>query len=133
MPTLISPKQFSQLTGEPVRTKYHSRKCDLHVPAHHSFKECRRYAELVLLERAGEIRDLRQQVRVDLCNPDCEHKRHIIYVADFEYREPRPDPTPGETRPLWVRVLEDAKGMQTDVFKIKKHILEDQGMTLRLT
>lgn len=94
---------------------------------HASLKEHRRAEELRLLERAGEIRNLHEQVRIPLC----ECPKPLIYVADWTYEEPYPRGRDG-----WRKVIEDCKGgtaTQTPVFKLKKHLLEDQGMELRIT
>ncbi len=74
-----------------------------------SLKEARRYGELVLLERAGQIIDLRLQPRYPLKVNDI-----LVgtYVGDFTYRD----------KDAWV--TEDAKGMQTPVFKLKAKLFE---------
>lgn len=107
----------------------------------HSRKEAAREAELVALERAGAIKDLRSQVRYDLSvygvpavdalleiiEGDTalwarlkEHvrtvrwsRRHVAtYVADFVYEEADSD-----------RVhVEDPKGYQTEVFRLKARL-----------
>lgn len=106
--------------------KYGAKRCVVHDGKHASLKECRRAIELQLMERAGAIRHLQEQVRIDLCHGQCVHPRHIVYVADFCYEERNDD---GTFTPRW----EDAKGFQTDVFKLKRHMLADQGIQLRLT
>lgn len=70
----------------------------------------RRYAELKMLERAGEISELELQPRFELC-PATKHGRAIFYVADFRYREN------GEV------IVEDVKGHKTEVYKLKKKLL----------
>jgi dsDNA-binding SOS-regulon protein len=49
-----------------------------------SKKEARRYSELKLLERAGEIADLQLQPRFPLT---VNGVRVCTYVADFQYRD----------------------------------------------
>ena len=46
--------------------KYHSQKARLDGQLFDSQKEARRYAELKLLERAGQIRNLRRQIKYEL-------------------------------------------------------------------
>lgn len=73
--------------------------------------EMKRYSELKMLERARLITDLELQPRFELC-PASATERAIAYVADFAYREvgfPR-------------RVVEDVKGMRTDVYKLKRKL-----------
>ncbi len=84
-----------------------------------SKKEAKRYGELVLLERAGEIVDLRLQPRYPLKVNDI-----LVgtYVGDFTYRD----------KDAWV--TEDAKGMQTPVFKLKAKLFEAlYGREIKLT
>lgn len=72
-----------------------------------SKREARRYGELRLMERAGHIADLTLQPRYPL---QVNGKLICTYVADFTYFPA------GEGA---FRVVEDAKGVRTDVFKIK--------------
>ena len=114
--------------------KYAAKRCTEHTPAHASLRECRRAQELMLMERAGLIRNLRQQVRMNLCEAitgECAHKRPIVYVADFVYEEPEITFADGVLG--WHQVVEDAKGVETPVFKIKRHLLADQGVEVRVS
>lgn len=98
-----------------MKSKYHSTKqiIDGHVFA--SKKEAARYAELKLLERAGIISDLELQKRFELIpSQRIDGKvveRPCYYVCDFAYCEG------GK------QVIEDAKGMKTEVYKIKKKLM----------
>lgn len=80
-----------------------------------SRKEAKRYQELKLLERAGEIEHLELQPRFllqDKFTLDGKTHRKIEYVADFKYwviKEKR-----------WI--VEDVKGVKTQVYKLKKKI-----------
>lgn len=107
-----------------TKSKYHSRKqtIDGHVFA--SKKEAARYAELKLLERAGIISDLELQKRFELIpSQRIDGKvveRPCYYVCDFAYCEG------GK------QVIEDAKGMKTEVYKIKKKLmLYKYGITIK--
>lgn len=66
-----------------------------------------------MLQRAGQISNLQKQVLFVLQEPftayDGEKIRAISYVADFTYED-----KDGRT------IVEDAKGMRTDVYKIKR-------------
>ena len=74
-----------------------------------SKREAQRYADLKLLERAKKISALTLQPKytVAINGIHC-----FNYFADFSYLED------GE------RVTEDAKGMRTDAYKIKKRCVE---------
>ena len=69
-----------------------------------SRREARRYMDLWLMQRAGEISGLRTQVKYPLVpkqvHPDGTKERPIDYVADFVYEQG------GET------VVEDSKGFR---------------------
>ena len=92
--------------------KYHNKK----EGGWDSRKEHRRWDELVLLQRAGEIRELHRQVRFHLLPNQYKDGRCILrgtdYIADFTYR--LKDGT---------FVVEDCKGYRTDVYKIKKKLM----------
>lgn len=101
--------------------------------------EARRYSELRLLEHAGEITDLELQPVYEL-QPTLKIKkvvvtptgrkrtrtrtvRPITYRADFRYT----DAATGEV------VVEDVKGVQTEVFRIKaKMMLAVHGIEVKL-
>ena len=91
-----------------------------------SKREAARWQELKLLERAGAIDRLERQVVFELA-PGVQYtgKRAtpaLRYVADFAYREPPPTPR-DIRREDWARTVEDAKGMRTAVYKIKRHLM----------
>jgi len=74
-----------------------------------SLKELRRYQELELNQQAGIISNLRRQVSFNL---DVNRQRVCIYKADFVYMENGKE------------VIEDAKGMRTDVYRLKKKLMK---------
>jgi dsDNA-binding SOS-regulon protein len=91
-------------------TKYHNKKTVIDGITFDSKREAARYQELKLLETAGEIQDLVLQpsfeLRVD------GGKVVGKYYADFKYR-------------IGARVvIEDSKGVRTDVYRLKKKIVE---------
>lgn len=96
-----------------------------------SKSEYRRWQELKLLERAGQITDLKRQVRYPLAvghepvvirSPRYRNGRQVKYVADFVYTEN------GET------VVEDRKGIWTSDAKLKVAFFEAQyGKRVRIT
>lgn len=88
-----------------------------------SKKEAKRWGELLLLEKAGQISDLKRQVRIQLIGRDgpilTPTGRVMVYKADFTYNEG------GQL------VVEDAKGYAADIYLIKKAILAAQGVNVR--
>lgn len=93
-----------------------------------SLKEARRYSELRLLEKAGEIRDIELQPRFALLVGDGV-KRPVevgAYIADFAYIE-------AGYRPFQdTRVVEDVKGFKTPLYRWKKkHVEAQYGITIR--
>lgn len=111
-----------------MRSKYGSRKTVVDGISFDSKKEATRYRELLLLERAGKIGNLRRQVKYVLIpaqyeNPDSPTKsgwgkcleRECSYVADFVYDVPM-EPEP-------VEIVEDTKGFRTEAYKIKRKMM----------
>jgi hypothetical protein len=92
-------------TKKPER-KYHN------VPTNgfDSKREAKRFSELKLLERAGQISELQCQVRIELI-PKNEHESAVHWKADFIYCEN------GE------EVWEDCKGVRTKDYVIKRKIV----------
>lgn len=81
-----------------------------------SKREAKRAKELAFLLRAGVITDLEQQIAYELVPAQHDEagkliERSVRYIADFRYRER------GEL------VVEDAKGMQTREYIIKRKLL----------
>lgn len=88
----------------------------------HSKREAARYAELKLMEKAGEIQGLLLQPIYPITATCWDLvTRHICnYIADFEYGKPD-----GEL------VVEDVKGMKTPVYRLKKKLVEAlHGITI---
>jgi hypothetical protein len=79
--------------------------------------EANRYIELKYMERAHLITDLQLQKVYTLIGDQRDEKGKILerpvkYVADFVYKT-----KDGQT------VVEDAKGLRTDVYKIKRKLM----------
>lgn len=85
--------------------------------------EARRYGELQLMLRAGEIRDLRLHPAYPLMGRKgpltYQSGRAVRYEADFEYVKDGAGV-----------VIEDVKGVVTDAFKLKRAIMADMGLTV---
>lgn len=98
-----------------MKNKYHAKKCEVGGEVYDSKKEARRHQELKLLERAGEIQNLRRQVKYILIHSQRIDgkvvERECSYKADFVYEEN------GET------VVEDVKGFRTADYKLKRKMM----------
>jgi hypothetical protein len=110
--------------------KYHNQpdtRGELHFD---SRKEARRYDELMLMLKAGAIRNLRLQVQYTLQEsfvaPDGERVRAIRYVADFAYERPTEPDKYGTV--LWLPVVEDVKSAatKTQKYEIKKKLMRER-------
>lgn len=108
-------------------SKYHSQKVVADGEVFDSRKECRRWQELKLLEKAGEITDLRRQVPFELLPDQREPdrigprggikkgriiERKAVYIADFVYKDRS-----------GCEVVEDCKGMRTKDYIIKRKLI----------
>ncbi len=117
--------------GYKTRSKYGAKKTAVGGEQFDSKREAKRYQELLLLQRAGEIAGLDRQVKYEIIpehrEPDSigprggKRKGKIIekaryYVADFVYYDAR-------AREV---VVEDCKGFRTDVYRLKKALMYDR-------
>lgn len=94
-------------------SKYNAKKSTVDGHTFDSIREAERYRELKLLEKGKEIRNLVLQPRFLLQDEffdknGVKHKK-IEYVADFLYIDK-----------AGRNIVEDVKGVLTDVYKIKK-------------
>lgn len=100
-----------------LKSKYGNQKVIYDGIKFDSKRECKRYRELQLLERAGRISDLRLQVpfvlaqRVKFSNA-LRATPAMKYVADFVYLD-----IDGK------QVVEDSKGFKTKEYKQKRHLM----------
>ena len=101
-------------------SKYNNRKVELDGFTFDSQKEARRYSELKILVRVGEISELELQKSFVLAesvkfNNEPRAKPDIRYVADFAYME------------NGVMIVEDVKSKATKslpVYRLKKHLMK---------
>lgn len=103
--------------------KYRNKKVIVDNIKFDSKLEANRYAELKLLQRAKVISNLRLQVPFILqegFKKNGKSYQAIKYIADFVYEEN------GQT------VVEDTKGIENDVFKIKHKLFEKKYPELEL-
>lgn len=109
-----------------ISPKYHNKKITICGMKFDSKKEAMRWVELNHLQDAGEITNLRRQVKFTLIpaqregetitargiqRPGKVIERECFYVADFVYEQD------GKT------VVEDVKGMKTDAYILKRKML----------
>ena len=92
------------------RNKYNAKKTIVDGIKFDSKMEAERYAELKLMQKAGEIRNLEVHPRY----PMFIGGQHIcFYEADFGYRKKFSDPIH----------VEDVKGVRTALFILKKKLM----------
>lgn len=117
------------------RSKYHSKKITHDGMTFDSIKEYRRFCELRLLEKAGEVTDLKRQVEFELIPSQFEEiptgefykrgekkgmpkmkcvcvEQSVKYVADFAYTTKNGEP-----------IVEDTKGFKTKDYIIKRKLM----------
>ena len=109
------------------KNKYNAVKTEAHGKIFDSAHEAEQYGELLILARAGEIYDLKTQVKYVLIpakrEPDRTGprggkikgkviERETAYIADFVYK------TKDGTE-----IVEDAKGCRTKDYRIKKKLM----------
>ena len=97
--------------------KYKSKKTTVNGKVFDSRKEAHRYEELLLLQRRGEIAQLKCQVPFELLPRQTDESGKILYrsckyIADFTYYDKNGN-----------YIVEDVKGMKTDVYKLKKKMM----------
>lgn len=95
------------------KNKYHAQRSG----GYDSRKEHRRANELRIMQRAGLISNLQEQVPYELIPTQRGHDGKILerachYVADFVYRDSN-----------GVLIVEDTKGVRTEVYRIKRKLM----------
>lgn len=107
---------FKPTSEKSKANKYQAQKCVYNGLQFDSKRELARYLELRLLERIGQITGLKRQVKFELIPSQKDEsgkcvERSLTYVADFTYYQNREF------------VVEDCKGVKTEVYKIKKKLM----------
>lgn len=93
-----------------------------------SKREARRFGELQWLEKAGEVKNIARQATYPLV---VNQIRIASYRADFTYEERAGSLRDGY---FWRPVVEDVKGVQTPVYKIKRALMKAiHGIDIRET
>lgn len=116
----ISKSVYNKLLNNSItvkENKYKNKKVIYNGIKFDSIKEKNRYIQLLYLEKAGLIKDLKLQYEFELQPAFTLNKkkiRKISYIADFYYYDNN----------LNDYVVEDVKGIRTDVYKLKKKMFE---------
>jgi glutamine synthetase type III len=120
------------------RSKYGAVRTEVDGITFASKAEARRYAELRLLEKAGEITKLQLQPKFDIYvdnftvaerlkasarRASLPRVKVCTYVADFAYDIKTLSASENDR---YERVVEDVKGMKTPVYRLKKKLVEAQ-------
>lgn len=86
--------------------------------------ESERWGQLTAMERAGAIRDLERQIKYDII---VNGEKICKYIADFKYNQVEEDGSQ-------VEIVEDAKGVETAEFKLKKKLMKAvHGIEIKLS
>ena len=98
--------------------KYKNKPCTIGGEKYRSGREARRHQDLLLLQKSGIIAGLTREVPFELApgvkiEGEARKRPAVRYVADFVYSDTRTGRV----------VVEDAKGMQTPVYRLKKHLM----------
>lgn len=107
-----------QIMMKGSRSKYHNKKTHIFGITFDSMHEAERYMELRQMVLDGTISDLRMQVPYLLVPSQKDEatgkvaERSLKYVADFVY-----------VLPDGRKVVEDAKGVRTEAYRIKKKLM----------
>lgn len=107
------------------KNKFGAKRTEIDGISFDSKKEADRWGQLLLLQRAGEIRDLRRQVRIELIGRDAPLRtrtgKPMIITIDFAYED---------RRQSWATVYEDAKGIPTRDYEVRRAVAEAMGIRI---
>lgn len=95
----------------PVKAKYRNIKTIVDGITFHSKREAKRYLELQILQRSGSITELELQPSFQI---SIGGVKICKYIGDFSYTDQMTDR----------RVIEDAKGMRTREYILKKKLMK---------
>lgn len=125
----VSKETYQRLVNKSInvkQNKYHNKKIIIDGIKFDSQKEGYRYLYLKRLQEVGKITELELQKAFELqpsyVNNDNKKIRAITYISDFFYYD----------KELKKYIVEDVKGIKTDVYKLKKKIFEYQYSNLTI-
>lgn len=102
-----------QTDAPPKRpNKYGNRKTTVDGKTYDSAREAQRHSELKLLQRAGDIRGFAEQVTFILPGGVKYRADYVVLCNDGSYR------------------VEDAKGVRTKEYRIKKRLMAEMGIEI---
>lgn len=122
----VARKLAAQNVREPKQQKYHNQPDERNGIHFDSRKEARRYDDLMLMLKAGTIRELKLQPQFTLqeayTTPEGKRVRAIRYQADFSYEAQDWD---AYSPVCWRLVVEDVKSKATKTreYQIKKKLM----------
>lgn len=99
------------MTGIRRTAKYNAHRLTIGGESFDSQMEYSRYKMLQLLERSGDIRNLKRQPRFDLV---VNGVKVGYYKADYEY----------DLTTTGAHIVEDCKGFKTPVYRLKKKLVK---------
>ena len=95
------------------RNKFGAKKTEFMGMKFDSKWEAERYGQLWKMQENEKIRDLDRQVRFNIV---INEQKICSYIADYTYYKPNEDGVDEF-------IVEDAKGVETDVFRLKKKLM----------
>lgn len=99
-------------SGGRKKSKYNAKKTDVDGVEFDSKREAKRYKQLRMLLKAGEIAFLARQVQFEL---NVGGSFSMVYIADFQYT----------IRATGAQVIEDCKGFRTAEYEKKKRLMKE--------
>lgn len=120
----VSAKQFRKLTKQSAPQKYGNRKTVVAGEAFDSAWEAQHWTELRQLESAGQIRNLKRQVRIPVV---INGTKVCTFIADFTYEERQPREAIWGEDFVWKSVVADCKSEITrkePYYRLKKRLLK---------
>jgi hypothetical protein len=133
----LTPEEYKQLLRHvPKPSKYRNIRVTVNGETFDSKKEAAYYSELLLREKAGEVRNIQRQMTFHLCAPivDAMMRQDAIpkivyvasYIADFTFEE-------SHLGEVWNKVVVDVKGAKnTAMFSLKsKWLFLQSGIRVR--
>lgn len=115
-------KQLQDQAGTPGRQKFGAQRVVVDGISFDSKREARRWRQLCLLREAGEIRELERQVVLELEGRDgpllTRTGKTMRITVDFRYFDVA----------LGLTVWEDAKGMATRDYEVRRAVAAAQGV-----
>jgi hypothetical protein len=113
LPAGMAPGADPAHGKQPGRSKYNNRRTELDGKTYDSAREAGRAAELKLLVAAGEIAAVLEQVNFRLPGG-------VVYRADFVLLK-------------WdgTFTVEDAKGVRTKEYSIKRRLMREKGLDIK--